>query len=297
MVFPLGSPCRGHAAGWSMPTSTSACIASSAACCARRWSAPICRRRSACTPPRNSCASSANCRGRSRAVHRAREAHHDQADLGSVALCHAGFLRHRQLRDRRNETYARGVRHFLEDEMGVPCTFAFSREARASSPTTRPSRAAREARRHWCCSGSYNERMYAAEAGSRAVYIPASFPGAIIRRAYRHAVHGLCRRDLYRPGSLQRAVRRAVQHPAARDRDGQGRRRRPAGSRSSAVGRRRPSSASTTHLETEPFLVRISAAKRLRDRVEQDARHAGEDRVTAERVMRSLAALTEGQPA
>ena len=34
---------------------------------------------------------------RPRAVHRAREAHHDQADLGSVALGHAGFLRHRQL--------------------------------------------------------------------------------------------------------------------------------------------------------------------------------------------------------
>ena len=31
--------------------------------------------------------------------------------------------------------------------------------------------------------GSYNERMYAAELGGRAMYIPASFPGAIIRRA------------------------------------------------------------------------------------------------------------------
>ena len=30
--------------------------------------------------------------------------------------------------------------------------------------------------------GSYNERMYMAEAGSRAVYIPAAFPGAVIRR-------------------------------------------------------------------------------------------------------------------
>ncbi|WP_323825523.1 hypothetical protein, partial [Pseudomonas aeruginosa] len=30
--------------------------------------------------------------------------------------------------------------------------------------------------------GSFNERMYMAECGSRAAYVPASFPGAIIRR-------------------------------------------------------------------------------------------------------------------
>ncbi len=40
-------------------------------------------------------------RPRSRALHRAREAHDDQADLGSVALGDAGLLRHRELRHRR----------------------------------------------------------------------------------------------------------------------------------------------------------------------------------------------------
>jgi 3,8-divinyl chlorophyllide a/chlorophyllide a reductase subunit Z len=48
------------------------------------------------------------------------------------------------------------------------------------------------------------------------------------------------------------------------------------------------------HLETEPFLVRISAAKRLRDQVETLVRQAGEDRVTPVRVAE---ALRERQPA
>jgi chlorophyllide a reductase subunit Z len=51
------------------------------------------------------------------------------------------------------------------------------------------------------------------------------------------------------------------------------------------------------YVETEPFLVRISAAKRLRDRVERDARAAGEEVVTAALVTRALAALRQGQVA
>jgi chlorophyllide a reductase subunit Z len=43
------------------------------------------------------------------------------------------------------------------------------------------------------------------------------------------------------------------------------------------------------YLETEPFLVRISAAKRMRDRIEHLVREAGEDRVTRGRVARALA--------
>ena len=41
-------------------------------------------------------------------------------------------------------------------------------------------------------------------------------------------------------------------------------------------------------VESQPFIIRISAARRLRDRVEQDARAAQEGRISAERVRLSL---------
>jgi chlorophyllide a reductase subunit Z len=47
----------------------------------------------------------------------------------------------------------------------------------------------------------------------------------------------------------------------------------------------------------EPFIVRISAAKRLREQVEHAARAAGEGRVTAERVRSVFGLQRETIPA
>jgi chlorophyllide a reductase subunit Z len=47
-------------------------------------------------------------------------------------------------------------------------------------------------------------------------------------------------------------------------------------------------------VDAHPVLVRISAAKRLRDAAEKDARSAGGDEVTTTSVSRAQAALTGG---
>ena len=185
------------------------------------------------------------------------------------------------------ETYARGVRRFLEDDLGIPCSFAISRRP-GVKPDNAAVRKALRAHPPLVLFGSFNERMYAAELGSRSMYIPASFPGAIVRRATGTPFMGYAGAT-YIVQEFCNALFDALFNilPLGTELD----RTEPTPSRLAASC---PWDADAQrrfdeHLETEPFLVRISAAKRLRDRVERDARRAGEDRVTLEHVARALA--------
>ena len=80
------------------------------------------------------------------------------------------------------ETYTRGLVNFFEGELGLPCTFQFNRCA-GVKPDNQAVKEAIRTKPPLVLYGSYNERMYAAELGSRCMYVPASFPGAIIRRS------------------------------------------------------------------------------------------------------------------
>jgi len=77
------------------------------------------------------------------------------------------------------------VRHFFEDEMGLPCTFSVARKPGEKTDNESIRQLVRE-KPPLVMYGSYNERMYLAEAGSaspmKPSFITASFPGAIIRR-------------------------------------------------------------------------------------------------------------------
>jgi chlorophyllide a reductase subunit Z len=183
-----------------------------------------------------------------------------------------------------NETYARGLRHFLETEMGLPCTFAFSRRP-GVKPDNEAVRKSIKESPPLILFGSFNERMYMAENAVRAMYIPASFPGAIIRRHTGTPFMGYSGAT-YIVQEVCNALFDALFNilPLASELD----KVEATPSRLHRELHWTPEAKQTLDdlVSAEPVLVRISAAKRLRDAAERAALHAGDEFVGVERLPR-----------
>lgn len=190
-----------------------------------------------------------------------------------------------------SETYARGVRNFLETDLGFPCAFAVARRP-GEKPDNEAVRAMVKGKHPLVLFGSFNERMYAAEAGGRSSWIPASFPGAIIRRhtgtpfmgysGATYLIQEVCNAlfdALFRILPMAADLDRVEATPARPGRE--------------IAWDEAARAALDRAVDGYPVLVRISAAKRLRDRTERSARSAGERRVTSDRIEAILAETLE----
>ncbi len=183
-----------------------------------------------------------------------------------------------------HETYSRGLQHFLEEEMGLPCEFAIQRNSGKKTDNENV-RELVQTKTPLMVFGSYNERMYLAEIDSKASYIPASFPGTAIRRhtgtpfmGYSGATYLIqevcnCLFDALfnilplgtKLDEKQEATPSKIQAPLHWDKDAH--------------------EMLESIVDAQPIIVRISAAKTLRDACEAMARSEGSTQVTSKHVL------------
>jgi chlorophyllide a reductase subunit Z len=185
------------------------------------------------------------------------------------------------------DTYTRGLRHFLEDDLGVPCAFSFSRTA-GVKPDNEAVKKAIATSGASVVYGSFNERMYIAETQAPSQFIPASFPGAIIRRHTGTPFMGYAGAT-YVVQEYCNALFDALFHilPLARDMDDVD--ATPSRRAGAMPWEADAQQTLDQQLDEQPVLIRISAAKRLRDRAEELARSAGDERVSLAFVEQALA--------
>ena len=196
------------------------------------------------------------------------------------------------------ETYTRGLKNFLEGEMGLPCRFSVSRTAGNKTDNAKV-RELVHTQTPLILFGSYNERMYMSEMAGQGPmkpsYIPASFPGAIIRRHTGTPFMGYSGAT-YLIQEVCNALFDALFHilPLGTDMDKVEATQARGLVTPNATWQDDAQNLLRDLIQHQPVLVQISAAKRLRDQAEQISRITGGETVTREHVEAAGHALGMG---
>lgn len=189
-------------------------------------------------------------------------------------------------------SYVEGLRSFLNKELGMKEVWAAGRPLAAGEPDNIEVRKRLHQRAPAFVFGSINERIYLAEANTKATFfVPATFPGPVVRRTFGTPFMGYAGAAYLMQDLVNRFYEMVFNFLPVETLDGGG--RTDVDSKGKAQVQTMPWTQEAAErlqsaMEDVPYLARISANRALRLSAEQLARARGAQEVTLEMLEQAL---------